>query len=296
MMARNFFPPAKETIFTWPEFKQCRRRESIDTVFVLHPNPNKLFEREKHCSFNSHLLLLLQSPMVRHIRTPPLSSFVRFLPYAAAADVKPPVGRGGGAEAKDTHTHTGPRGEGKGGEIRVAWWIFKKLHMRIKWYLFSPNIGFWCDLWQISHWNECIKKAAFSTVPYETVINLNSLLAQQIPFNMLTFFLLEIFFLSQALTPLNAFFKVSCVIFWRFSFNVRRIYFLNYLASLERKVISYAKRQAIIVHCPTICVQKQPSTVHCIIVVHWVTLRTNCKDKSPQFWHFPPCAKVKSSS
>ena len=53
--------------------------------------------------------------MVRHIRTPPLSFFVRFLPYAAAADVKPPVGRGG-AEAKDTHTvHTGPRGEGKGG-------------------------------------------------------------------------------------------------------------------------------------------------------------------------------------
>ena len=28
--------------------------------------------------------------------------------------MKPPVGRGG-AEAKDTHTHKGPRGEGKGG-------------------------------------------------------------------------------------------------------------------------------------------------------------------------------------
>ena len=77
---------------------------------------------------------------------------------------------------------------------------------------------------------------------------------------MLTFFLLEIFFLSQALTLLNAFFKISCVIFWRFSFIVRRIYLLNYLASLSRKVISYSKRQAIIVHCPTICVQKQPST------------------------------------
>ena len=80
MMARIFFLLLKKQFSLGVNLNKGTGGENLlDAFFVLHPNPNKLFEKRKPLLFQFAPTLLLQSPMVRHLLRPSFSLYDSFL-------------------------------------------------------------------------------------------------------------------------------------------------------------------------------------------------------------------------